>query len=852
MNNKQFKLSILTSLIFVSLYSYGDDYFDPSMLESQLGIDSSQIDVSHFNKSSNNIPVGNYIIQVKINQNTLGDQSINFTPDENDKIRPELTPKLLSEWGVNVKSIPNLRELPDDTKILNIGKYIKDATVSYDFSKLQLIVSVPQIAMSDKSQGYIDPSLLDNGIPALFVNYFLSGSNRRDSSENSSLKSTSNVFLTTQNGVNLGAWRLRSTMSYTYNKTDDNANSETHFSGTYIMRTLQSIRSKIFAGELSAGGEVFDSFPLKGIRLVSDEEMLPGGERGFAPEITGIAQSNARVTVRQNGGIVYQTYVAPGAFRLKDIYSAGNSGDLDVTVTEENGTEKMFTVAFSSLPVMLRPGGYKYELAAGRYDGGYTKGSKEAEFVIGTFSYGLPINTTLYGGVLASKNYISLSGGTGLSLGAFGAVSVDITQANARPDGNFGDKSGQSYRMRYSKSMTTTGTSVDLTALRYSTRDYFSFSDFNSYNYQLKDNISPWSNQRQRSSFTTSLSQSLGEYGNIYISGSLYDYWETDQKMRQVSLGYNGTFKQINYSVNYTIDRLKDKNNWPENRQIAISVNIPLSVFSSSAVARDMSSSYSFRQDNNSNYSHQMTLSGMALDNKLSYGISQGYTNTNNVYDGSINGSYSGSKGNVSAGYNYSQDYQSVNASVNGGLLVHSGGILTGRSMGDSMAIIDAQGAEGTKTNNSETVINSSGYALYPYMSPYNANIISLDVNTLPSNVMLTETTKTVYPAAGAIVKVKFNTKVGYQAIIDLKAENGMSIPFGAVATLKEENEIEENTGIVGEKNQLFMSGLPQEGKINIGWGNAQSQNCTATYSGLQNITENSNTPIRSISVLCR
>lgn len=44
MNNKFFKISLLSSLICLSLYSYGDDYFDPSMLESQLGIDPTQID----------------------------------------------------------------------------------------------------------------------------------------------------------------------------------------------------------------------------------------------------------------------------------------------------------------------------------------------------------------------------------------------------------------------------------------------------------------------------------------------------------------------------------------------------------------------------------------------------------------------------------------------------------------------------------------------------------------------------------------------------------------------------------------------------------------------------------------
>lgn len=54
--------------------------------------------------------------------------------------------------------------------------------------------------------------------------------------------------------------------------------------------------------------------------------MLPSSMRGFAPEINGIAQSNARITVSQNGNVVYQTYVAPGPFSIKDLYPTGSSG----------------------------------------------------------------------------------------------------------------------------------------------------------------------------------------------------------------------------------------------------------------------------------------------------------------------------------------------------------------------------------------------------------------------------------------------------------------------------------------------------------------------------------------------
>ncbi len=263
--------------------------------------------------------------------------------------------------------------------------------------------------------------------------------------------------------------------------------------------------------------------------------------------------------------------------------------------------------------------------------------------------------------------------------------------------------------------------------------------------------------------------------------------------------------------------------NVPENRQISVNVSVPFSIFSNNEMVRNMSSTYFYSQDNNNNITQQVGLSGSFLDNKLSYGVSQGYGNKGVGNSGSIYGNYSGSKGTVSAGYNYSKNNRSVNGSVNGGVVLHQGGVLLYRSMGSSMAIIEAPEATGAKANNKDSVVNSSGYALYPYVSPYNSNIISMDVNTLPENVMLKETTKTVYPSDGAVVKVKFDTKVGYQAIITLKMADGSIVPFGAIATLIESNVTEENTGIVGDNNQLFMSGLPTEGKLNIRWGNAKA-----------------------------
>ncbi|OVZ76586.1 fimbria/pilus outer membrane usher protein [Yersinia intermedia] len=79
---------------------------------------------------------------------------------------------------------------------------------------------------------------------------------------------------------------------------------------------------------------------------------------------------------------------------------------------------------------------------------------------------------------------------------------------------------GRSYRLRYAKSLLSTGTAVDLAAYRYSTRHYYSFSDFNNLGYELNDSQVPWALERQRSNFQMRVSQQLGDWGGV-VSVSL-------------------------------------------------------------------------------------------------------------------------------------------------------------------------------------------------------------------------------------------------------------------------------------------------------------------------------------------
>ena len=61
---------------------------------------------------------------------------------------------------------------------------------------------------------------------------------------------------------------------------------------------------------------IFDALPYRGINISSDDRMLPNSMLGYAPQIRGYAKTNAKVEVRQQGNLIYQTTLTPGVLKL--------------------------------------------------------------------------------------------------------------------------------------------------------------------------------------------------------------------------------------------------------------------------------------------------------------------------------------------------------------------------------------------------------------------------------------------------------------------------------------------------------------------------------------------------------
>ncbi|MDE9499938.1 fimbria/pilus outer membrane usher protein, partial [Xenorhabdus bovienii] len=123
----------------------------------------------------------------------------------------------------------------------------------------------------------------------------------------------------------------------------------------YVYRAIPRLDAKLTLGEDYLNSNIFDSFRYTGVSLVTDENMLPPNLRGYAPEVTGVARTNAKVTISQQGRVIYETQVASGPFRIQDLRDAV-SGTLDGRVEEQDGGVQQFQVNTATIPYLTRPG----------------------------------------------------------------------------------------------------------------------------------------------------------------------------------------------------------------------------------------------------------------------------------------------------------------------------------------------------------------------------------------------------------------------------------------------------------------------------------------------------------------
>ncbi|ALR78154.1 fimbrial biogenesis usher protein [[Enterobacter] lignolyticus] len=822
------------------------DYFNPAFLSSEPG---AVADLSRF--EGNGQAPGTYRVDVWLNGTFLATRDVTFNarPQAAAKVKQAddtglaacLTPKALDAMGVNLQAFPPLAGAKPDSCV-DIAAAIPAAAAAFDFEHQQLNLSVPQAAMRNSARGYIPPEQWDEGINALLFNYSFTGSNSSDRSEGGTADNS--YFLGLNSGLNMGAWRLRDYSTWNYDSSSEDGKSDWQHINTYAQRDVIPLKGELTLGDSYTPSDVFDSLAFRGAQLASDDNMLPDSLRGFAPTLRGIAKSNAQVTVKQNGYTIYQSYVPPGPFAINDLYPTSSSGDLTVEVKESDGSTSSYTLPYSAVPILQREGRVKYAMTVAQYRSNGDQ-QEDVNFAQGTLIWGLAHGVTVYGGAQLSEDYTALAVGSGVNMGDYGALSMDITQATS----TLADDSthhGSSVRFLYAKSLNDYGTNFQLLGYRYSTSGFYTLEDtaykhMDGYVVQTEDGdvskTPDWTDYynlyyTRRGKVQINVSQQLDGYGSVFITGSKQSYWHTDETDTLLQLGYSGTWDGISYSVSYNYSKAPDA---PQGDQIyAVTLSLPIGQWLHPATDVTQSShsayaTWSMSTDKHGNATQNAGVNGTLLaDNNLSYSVQQGYQNHGSGASGTASAEYDGAYGKASVGYNYSSngDYQQVNYGLSGGVVAHRNGITLSQPLGDTNVLIAAPGASDVGVEDQPGIHTDwRGYAVVPYATTYRQNRMALDTNSLSDKMDIDDAVTNVVPTQGALVRAIFNARVGERALLTLM-HNGRPVPFGAVVTRSDGG----GDTIVGDGGETYLSGLTAQGSLTAQWGDGAAKQCTANY----------------------
>lgn len=790
--------------------SANQEYAPVSFDAGFLNVENSEvIDLSRFSKESSALP-GTYTVEIQINNQLAFKDSIKFVEQEDGRVRPCFSLENLKKFNLNNNIIESLK----DNSVMNKsrGTYyltdlIPDALVDFDSNQLRLVIEIPQAKMEKTARGAVHPDLWDKGINGLLLGYNINSYQTDTRGEKyDSLYAGLNAQL------NLNGWYFKH--EGFYNSNDDI--SEYKSISNYVQRDIPQIKGRVRIGEMNTSTLSFNTLPIVGAELFNDNQMLPVSRQGYAPEIRGIAKTNAKVTVRQNSQIIYETTVTPGEFVIDDLYPTGASGDLDVLVVEADGTTQSFKAIYTSIPELLRAGAHNYHLAVGKVEDDSL--SYNPFLLQGSYQRGLNNYVTGYTGLQYSPKYTSILLGTAWNT-PLGALSTDVTQSWTDLPLNGKVLSGQSYQIGFSKFVPNTQTNLSIAAYRYATENYFDYQTaLRSIDAEEKG-LPSYNIWRPKNRFNITVNQNLpAGWGQVYATGYTQEYWNNEESDLQFQLGYSNNFRFINYNV--SAGRVRDTRgnmdtNWLFN------VSMPLSVRKQPVnISAGISDNYGNQSQNGS------VSTTFGNNSEFSAGLNIN-SSENSDTQLSLNGGYRSPFSNITATYGHSNDYKNLSLGLQGTIVSWKDGIAFTPYTGDTFAIVEAKDAYGAKVGNYPGIrIDHWGHAAVPYLTPYSMNEISIDPKGLPQSIELDGTKARVAPYKSAISKIQFNTRKGYPLLITAKTADGGVIPFGSDV----QTSLGTSVGSVGQMGQIFANVDQKTDVLNIRWGSNNNQQCVINY----------------------
>ncbi|WP_449556086.1 fimbria/pilus outer membrane usher protein [Huaxiibacter chinensis] len=791
---KSGRFLFVCSLIWFPAVSASEIEFNTDVLDLQ---DRTNLDLTPFSQPGYIMP-GDYLLDIKINGQSVASQNVTFRQIAGQSLpEAKLTKSLVTLFALKKETQKSLA-WADDGGLVYAS--LPGMSVKADLGSSVLNISVPQIYLEYISADWDPPARWDEGVSGMMLDYYLNAgtSRSRTSGEEHNVNGSGTA------GANLGAWRFRAdwqlqNMVAGYSS----GQKDLEVSRYYLYRALPAIKARFSAGENYLTSDIFDSFRYIGASLESDVSMLPPSLRGYAPEVNGVAGSNATVIVSQQGRIIYQTQIPAGPFSIQDL-SSSVSGLLDVEVREEDGQVQKYQVATASLPYLTRPGSVRYKMATGR-PSGWEHTAEGPLFTTAEASWGITNGWSLYGGTTGSNGYQSLAVGVGRDLYMLGAVSTDMTISRQHLPGDKTSQ-GRSLRINYAKIFEEFDSQVTFAGYRFSEEDFYSMSEYLGV---LKHDSDYRGNSKER--YDVSFNKRFSQSGiTAYLTYSHQSYWNRPTAERfDLTLSHYfdfGGLKNISGNVRAYRQTYYGRND----DGVSLGLSIPWGkqgwLRYDGSVEHEKST-------------HAVGYSGKSADND-SYNIRTAFHRQDTDFSGYW--SRQGNAGDVSISAAHSTSSRNTaSIGLNGGITLTGAGIVLhgAGSNGGTRLMIDTGGATGVPVQGTGSggMTNSKGLTVMNGVSSYNRTQASIVLNKLPENMDASSAVMQLTLTEGAIGYRKMEVIAGQKGSAFIRMPDGKVPPFGAMVYTAEG----KNAGIVADDGQAWLSGMEPGEIMHVRWSEA-------------------------------
>ncbi|MGL4860908.1 MAG: fimbria/pilus outer membrane usher protein, partial [Enterobacteriaceae bacterium] len=470
------------------------------------------------------------------------------------------------------------------------------------------------------------------------------------------------------------------------------------------------------------------------------------------PLVQGIAQTQARIEIRQAGVLIYDALLPPGPFSLTDLPLLSAAFDLDVTVIENDGRQQQFVVPYESFFSQLSgtSSGYSFTLGKVRQLSSEDEG-RTPWVVTGSYHWDLSSRVNATAGLQAAQKYSSSGGSLLILWSPYLRTTLrtlfsreNVTERSGMQNTiNINIQPGDRWSTRASWSRQTQGFRT-LSNTLYTTSGY---------------------NGNQHDTYTVNLSYAHPWIGSTAV-GLSRSKKSASSPSDRLFLNWSRPFKGFNLYITYERDLGNTFSSY--RNQYYLTLDIPF---------RDgnLRNAYS-RYDNSA---RATTSYQKILSDSFNYSLSadRSFEGNSNTLGAQLNliPRYT----QMSLGAQQNKGSTTYNGSLRGGILAHKKGVTPSPyRISDNIGIIQIGDLSGVKFISPSGPVWSDyrGYSVIANLNSYSNTNIQLITSTLPRNVDINNGFQVIRAGHGAVSHLNFSVVTTQRLLLNVTMPDGQPI----------------------------------------------------------------------------